>query len=337
MSVPETIADRSPGGAAPLPRLPMGPFVRTLFAALNDQKIPWAVARNHEGLPDYTRNDIDIIIRAADLARARRIVRDAAAKHGWVNLGEVDKYHYHSIWLASPDEDRQFLLIDLYTGFSDMGFDFADLELGLATRRPYVESVMVVPPGFAAATVIMKELLPHSILKESARANVQRGARDDEANFRQALERRLGPDLCSKLLDACKNADWEAAAALSPQLRGAVRRFSASNLLHAIGFLAMQVCHHLRFSPLSACIALIGPDGCGKTTIAQGLAQELFKRPYRLVRHMKTDFDILPKLGQFKRWGAKLLGRKPAAAAPPAPGTKHNGQKAPQPQRRSGR
>ena len=54
-------------------------------------------------------------------------------------------------------------------------------------------------------------------------------------------------------------------------------------------------------------IAILGPDGCGKTTVADHLAEVLAEQ--MIVRRMNFSFEILPPL-------SRILGRAPKEAAP---------------------
>ena len=54
------------------PEVAIGPLVRKFFHELNFSQVDWAVLRGSEGLPDYTRYDIDLLIRDEDIDRAER-------------------------------------------------------------------------------------------------------------------------------------------------------------------------------------------------------------------------------------------------------------------------
>ena len=306
------------------PEVAIGPLVKKFFHELNFSQVDWAVLRGSEGLPDYTRYDIDLLIRDEDIDRAEKALRKAAKHEGWSVVRIVDKFAYRCCMLISPGPERRYLPIDFFGGCHHRFYSIADGEYGLKARKRNVSGVNVVPAGFGAAVALLKELTRHPTFKENSREEVATGAREDAESFRRGVLKVLGEELTENLLSACQGDNWQVVEALVPEIRQAVKDGQNWWSSEAFEFFSTNVSQHLK-PPMSGLVVLLGPDGSGKSTIADRVAEELYKQPFKICRRYEYNFRILPELKQFKRKIAGLLGREVKEAAVIDPGTKGSG------------
>jgi thymidylate kinase len=184
--------------------------------------------------------------------------------------------------------------------------------------------VAVVPAGFGAAVALLKELTRHPTFKENSREEVRGGAQSDPETFRKGVGSILGAELTERLLVACQKDQWTAVHELVPEIRAAVHRTQHSLSATAFAFLLGNIRHHLR-PPMSGFVVLLGPDGSGKSTIGDLVADALYKEPFKVCRRFEYNFRIVPELKQFKRGIARLLGRPVAKTVAVLPGTRGSG------------
>ena len=314
-------------GDVQAPDVAIGPVVRKLFHELNFSQVDWAVLRGSEGLPDHTRYDIDLLIRDEDMDRAEKALRKAAKHEGWSVARIVDKFAYRCCMLISSGPERRYLPIDFFGGCHHRFYPIANSAYGLRTRKRNAAGVNVVPAGFGAAVALLKELTRHPSFKENSREEVATGAREDAESFRRAVLNVLGEELTENLLAACQGDNWDVVEALVPDIRQAVRGGQTWRSPDAAEFFFSNVSQHLH-PPMSGLVVLLGPDGSGKSTIGDLVAQQLYKQPYKICRRYEYNFRIVPELKQFKRIIAKLLGRKVQEAEVVDPGTKGSGMNA---------
>ncbi|MGB2351683.1 MAG: hypothetical protein ACPH9O_08665 [Akkermansiaceae bacterium] len=314
-------------GDVKAPDVAIGPLVRKFFHELNFSQVDWAVLRGSEGLPDHTRYDIDLLIRDEDIDRAERALIKAAKHEAWSVVRIVDKFAYRCCMLISPGPEHRYLPIDFFGGCHHRFYAIADGAYGLRARKRNAAGVNVVPEGFGAALALLKELTRHPSFKENSREEVARGAREDAESFRRAVLQVLGEELTENLLNACQNDNWDVVEALVPEIRNAVRNGQTFWSPDASEFFFSNISQHLR-PPMSGLVVLLGPDGSGKSTIADRVAQELYKQPYKICRRYEYNFRILPELKQFKKWVAGLLGRKLQEQEVIEPGTEGSGMNA---------
>jgi len=323
VSLEKPVASKLEQGLRP-EDVPIGPLVRRFFGLLDSAEVPWAVLRGSEGLPDYTRYDIDLLIRPDDTERAEVALRDAAAAEGWAVVRIVDKFGYRCCLLVSPGPVRRFLPIDFFGGCHHRFYRIADGAYGLAARTRNADGVAVVPPGFGAAVALLKELTRHPTFKENSREEVRAGALGDAESFRRGVDGVLGPQLTEALLTTCQAGDWAGVERLVPEIRREVEGQCAWWTPDAMKFFVSNVRHHLK-PPMSAFVVLLGPDGSGKSTIADQVAEALHKQPFKVCPRYEYQFRIVPELKQLKRRVARLLGRPVAEAVVVAPGTRGSG------------
>lgn len=88
---------------------------------------PMVMLRNYEGLPTTKPgNDIDLIVRSAELEGWKQSLKDAADEMG-IQIGEtLGDYYFRSY--AFHDEGREILKIDLNFAFVWRGVEFADID-----------------------------------------------------------------------------------------------------------------------------------------------------------------------------------------------------------------
>lgn len=303
---------------------PIGPWVRAFFAKMDDAGICWAVLRGAGDLPDETRYDIDLLIEPGRAAEGEALLREAAEQEGWQVRRIIDKWEYRCCLVIGPDGDPRFVPVDFFSRCLHRFHPIADGDYALEHRMKNSRGVWVVPDGFAAALSLLKELTRHDTFKANSRDEAQKGARDDAASFRAAVAGVLGDELAARLQKACAEGSWEQVEALAPDLRLAVNRGWSKRLPQAAKFLAMNWRHNRR-PPMSCFLVLLGPDGAGKSTVGDRVAEVLYQRPYKICRRFEYNFRIFPELKQFKRALAALTGRKPKTTAPPPPGTRGSG------------
>ncbi len=300
--------------------VPIGALVRRFFGALDTAELPWAVLRGADGLPDFTRYDIDLLVRPGDEDRVERELRGAAEAEGWAMVRLVEKFGYRCCLLVSPGPVRRFLPIDLFGGCHHRFYPMADWEFGLSSARLHEDGVRVVAPGFGATVTLIKELMRHPVFKENSRDEVRRGASEDPESFRRGVSGILSGNLTERLMEACRRDEWTQVEALAPEIRREVSAGASRFSPTAIRFFATNVRHILK-PPMSGFVVMLGPDGAGKSTIADRTAGQLYKNPYKIARRYEYNFRIMPELKTFKRKIAGLLGRKIVETKTVAPGT----------------
>lgn len=323
LQMPPGLGEHVPGEP-----LRIGPFIRDLASRLDTEGLSWAVLRHAEGLPDFTRYDVDLLTTPEALPQVIRLVKACARETGWRMAGTIRKRHYTCLMLmrGSGTSGLAFLPLDLFTGLEYRGLRMMDAESVLSSRVRTPNGIWTVPSGTDAAITLLKEWLPHGVLKENSRDSVQSQAAADPAGFRQALSSAVGESFAVSLVQRVRKGEWRISSSESRRLRQELRRRTpgaAWAALHAAG----SALAHLFRPSLSLMVCLAGADGSGKTTLARGLAGRTFKRPFKAVRYCHGNLGLLPR---FRDIRAFFRGSPPALEAP-EDGTPLRGMMAPVP------
>jgi len=305
-------------------RTSLGRFLRGVFSAFDQEGVTYAVLRNAQGLPDHTRNDVDLLLAPQCLEPATKIIRRLAKQHQWTEVARLEKFEYRCLVLKDRDGARGFLSIDLVTGLNYRFYPYGDARHGLNQRLRHPRGFWRVPEGCEAAVALLKELLARGTLRESCRQTIAHGVTRDGTYFKKILEIHLPPDQVDALAAECADGNWDALSQRAPALRKTITRPRWALLPRAAGYLMKTIRHYLR-PPLSCFAVIIGPDGSGKTSLMQAVSERLFENPFKMIRCYKSGFQILPPLKSVKNLCGSLLGQPRGKAAEPEPGRLHSG------------
>lgn len=300
--------------------LPIAPFIRALADRLDKARLQWAILRNAEGLPWHTRYDLDVLVDADHRERFLRIVETCAAETGWQVAGRMCKRHYACLMLAkgSVEKGFTFLPLDMFTSLEHRGLRYLDTREVLGKRLRNPNGFWTLPAGMQAAIAVLKELLPHRHLKEPALQSAKALAESDPDGFRRALDAAAGPDLGGRLAGMVQSGTGTMSREENHALRRELRLRNPSWIL-AYADAGLENLIHLFRPSLGFVVCLAGADGSGKTTLAQGLAADTFKRPFKACRYIHGNIGILPRFRDMRAFLCRLAGLKTPPAADQAP------------------
>ena len=306
-------------------------FLAPFFKALDEAGIVWAVAHGWEGLPTYARHDVDLIIPKRQLKRAVVILKSVAQETGWINYCHFKASNLHSYWILLPGEEISYFQIDIFTESSLRGIPFFSTKEPLKKRWRNDAGIWCMPYSYSGASVLIKELVANSRLEREARhRQVSDGLEKDRDNFIALLLEAFDGDkeLADDTVAVIENKDWDALARLSPRIRKRVMRVRPSNLWGIAVYVFDNI--RLRLFPfLRPFVALVGPDGCGKTTIADAIAEYFDHRPLCGLMRIHSNFPNALRLRDTYKAIMRLFGKKVEFTKEPEPGTKGMGMKPP--------
>lgn len=310
------------------------PCLTALFRALDDAGVTWAVMRGWERLPEWTRYDIDILVARKDVRRAVEMVRSVGASHGWMAYGILRQGAMSSVWMFKDDEvsGQSYLRIDIETGNQYRGIEIHESQKCLKDRilvdRGDDCRFWRMPDGYAGVAVLLKQMAVFGeVDTERRRQQVLCGLKDPE--FKSLIGNALkDANLVNELCRALDKKDWDAVREFGPRVKERLFRKTPKNFLR-MALYSLSLVKEM-FCPYMRClIVLAGPDGCGKTTVADAIVDRFKGRPFQSVMRVHMLFgvprmrDILAKV--FRVFGKTIKPQKVSA-----PGTRHCGMQKPQ-------
>lgn len=311
----------------------IAPFMCVIFRRLEEANVLWAVMRGWERLPEWTRYDVDILVARKDARRSVEVVKKVAAETGWKVYGVLKQGMMHSIWMLKDEggAGQSYLRIDIETGNSYRGIEIHESQKCLK-HRIFIErengcQFWRMPDGYAAVAVLLKQMaVSGEVDTERRRQQVMNGLGDPQFSIllRDALrDTALADELCAAL----SQGDWDAANRCGRRVQKCVFRNTPANLMR-MGLYGAGLLRQMAKPYMRCLIVLVGPDGCGKTTVADAIVDRFKGRPFQSVMRVHMLFgvprmrDILAKV--FRAFGKTIKPQKVSA-----PGTRHCGMQKP--------
>ena len=262
--------------------------------AWNRRGVRYAVAHGLEGYPDRLGRDVDVLVQASHVGVAVSAAADALEAHGLIVV------HLHPIWgpriVAVEPTSRAMLELHLITELNWRG-------AALITAPNATRSVgpIAVDPELSFAKRIIAPLLAGNTDKFDCKPDEFRFDEGEAVAASSLLARIMDADLGLALHRSIGAGDVAAAIAIAPAvrrsilLRGLTRtplRFAARSLRSVTRKLSQP------FAASAPTVALVGPDGAGKSTLIRGLlARDHGVFTNVVVRHWRPQ--LLPRLGAF--------------------------------------
>jgi thymidylate kinase len=233
------------------------------------------VLRNYENLPAATSNDVDVLVGAQQVCEAQRVMIAAAGDCGYVLHNRVE-FATISHFFFHPASLRQ-IQIDIFFKLAWHTFEWAPTATVLALRVE--RSLFCVPhPAHEAVLNLLGRLIYHGYVKEKYRPIILAGFRAFPEQARGLLAEGFGPKLANQVLEHCLGEQWPQVERLWRPLQEALvwRRITRHGLATMRGLLqdALRGTRRL-LRPAGITVALVGPDGSGKSTIGQKVMENL--------------------------------------------------------------
>ena len=257
-------------------------MLQSVLAVLERRGISYCVQHGYESYPEHVPSDVDCFVSRDFLA--------AAAPHGLPGLlGELAAQGLtpvqwfrggaHGIVLQAQGASRPlvFLQLDLSDGchWNRRVPFYSDTEI-LASRRRY-RNFWIPAADIEFACTLIRRLLKRCLTNSHARRLSQLW-RENPAGGREQLQRWFSTADVELIAEAATSEQWQT-------VRGQLQRLRRTLLLRAIARQPMRVvvngwCGAVRRlrrleQPRGYHLLLLGPDGAGKSTVAEELQRQL--------------------------------------------------------------
>lgn len=252
-----------------------GQFVRAVFDTWRRERIAFLILRNYESLPEQTTNDIDVLVAPRQREVAERLLRSVAHEHGFA-LHNRAEFSTLALYFHHPESLEQ-VHFDLFTDLRWRNLRFLECDEFL-NRRVERNGFYVPHPADEAATNLLAYTIYSGRVKEKYKEQVSAVAKVEAHSMQQVLARSYGSRNAWALVQAAAREDWPAIEKRIPALR---RRLFCRHLnrrpLWTLWSNARNAFRLLRrfLHPPGIVVAICGPDGSGKSTVHERLAELL--------------------------------------------------------------
>lgn len=273
----------------------MQTMVESIFARLDRAGIPYCLLRNRHQIPwGLTAwSDLDVLV-PADI-NSPKLVKLFADLHP----GQIVDVRPGVVTFSFPVMDR-FLRVDMCYGDLDWrGAPFAYADEVLAGRWND-DGIMVASRMHQAYVTWISKLVWSGFYSETYTTAIVDAWREDAEGFRSLLERSFGTNLAGQLIRLIETDRLANSEKLIPQLRRqlwlrSLRRHPGSQLRASFAQTRSRISTLVH--PSGLVVALVGPDGVGKSTVVEEFRQASARQmPCGRVDHITQDRRTLPAL-----------------------------------------
>lgn len=301
-------------------------LVRLFFARLDELRIVWAVAHGWYGLPHYARHDVDLLVNRRDVRIVEGVLREVCRQTGWILYGSFRNSILWSYWLLLPGVEQSYFQVDVMVESGMRGRPFFRTRLGrdeLGRRWKNEEGIWCVSYAFAAASDLLKELIANSRFEGLLRfRHVEDALKFEPEELQRLLADASGnPVLARHIVELCQKGSYGELRQCASAIRRGFMHYSWRD-----GFsLGRYVYDYFRLkfhSFLRLMVVIIGPDGCGKTTIGDGIEARFKYRPFLNVMRVHSNFSSAVRMRDIKTFFMRMMGKSIAFKPDVSAGTR---------------
>jgi len=277
-------------------------FIQSLFDELKRMEIEYCVERNYEKLPYYAGNDVDILVQKDQLHELHNILLEVGKLSGWTLITKAKSYGGSRYYFAqfgsmqNTEFDVQsdnpphlhagaksqiaLLHIDITFKKNWKALEFASAKHVLAGRKPY-NTFYIPSAGAEAAISLLTRLIHHGYVKEAYKERIRSLVGETPNVFGNIIRESFGQKSATDLLERIGKSDWDGIESKTSALRHrllfrALFRHPVEQMFNWLNYVANRLQRF--FNPVGSFVVLLGPDGSGKSSVANQLV--LMLKPF---------------------------------------------------------
>ena len=289
--------------------------LQALFDLLEEDGIPYCVVGDARRLPERIESDVDLVVPRDTFAEMPRALawfcRTFDLRLVQMIRHEQSALYFILAWSGESGELRT-LAIDVCSDYRRAGRRLLGAEELLAQRgraldEDGAEKGFYVPAPYMQFIYYLLKKVDKLDLKPSHGEYLTELWSADAYRASREIARFWQDSADAELLErAAEHGEWAAVRAQLPRLRRAMRRVARLTVLDAIGELRRRL-GRLR-APTGLVVALLGPDGAGKSSVIERMMEDLAP-VFRRVRSM----HLRPRLRWWRRGADELPVTEPHA------------------------
>lgn len=270
-------------------------IIENIIISSND--LNYCILRNYEEIPDTIRHDVDILLDKQDYCKFVLRIKKICLRYGLKMKKVWDRDSFSTYVLYDITDHMHLLKLDIWTDLCWRGISWIDTKYILHTRKKF-HNFYKPSIGCEAAVSMMKELFGGGDVPQKYYNQIQRGVKEDRDHFLTALK-PVWKRYADFFADNIMCDDWNTinkfkSGYRKELLKASIRKRQFWKHISQVMVVAWTaIVQYLKMEGML--IVFAGPDGSGKTTVIDGLKQEL-KLLYPKIQVFHTRLEIFPEL-----------------------------------------
>jgi thymidylate kinase len=270
-----------------------------LAGVLAEERLSYCILHGWQPWPQASPSDVDIATTADDLGRLEETLRCGRCGR-LVQLLQHEASGYYFVLAAPHGQAMRFIALDVATDYRCGGRIFFSAQ-DLLRHRRWVNGLWVAAPQMELAYLLVKKISKR-VLPEHQKSNLRALCSSLGEEAYTTGRRLLGARWGTLVIDWLVRSDWMTFERHLPRLRRMLRWQAAKR--DPLGLVRYWLSDARRWwrrwsYPTGLCVAVLGPDGAGKSTLVNRLGEDLlgaFRRT--AVFHLRpTLIDKKPERG----------------------------------------
>ncbi len=281
-------------------------FLSGFFTELNESGIKYCVLKNYEQLPLQVGNDVDIWIEQGSQDQCREILLNIGTNGGWemITYSPRLKYKGEGDYFFINEDRSEIVHIDLWSYLNRRGVRYLN-DAVFANNLCLHENGFYIPsPGLEASILLLKDLIYQGKILVKYRKRITLLFKQDPDAFFQSIKATFSEPVSQFIIDRSTDARWDELEKGYRRLRRDLFKkilfeCPLSYCLDSLFFFFDRSKKYL-FPKTGIFLILLGPDGSGKSTIAEGVMNsEVIQKLFMNKRYFHSRFDFLPPLRKY--------------------------------------
>lgn len=259
---------------------------RAVIAALAKECKSYCMLSGYENLPDSFDTDIDFMVNNQDFERMPQIIQQVALQTNTRLFHSVEHEITARSYSLAAQSGSQMTVVqpDSTCDYRHFGSLWLRADEVLAARIWHPRGFYIPAPAHEFAYYLIKRLNKRSISPEHG-LKLHRLYLEDQAGCDRMIARFWKGTQQSRIREMAVSNDWTKMSLSLEAVRSELTQNTGESASEKLAFSSRHAVHFMRrmTQPTGGWIALIGPDGSGKSAIIGAISQQ-FTAAYREVK-----------------------------------------------------
>lgn len=276
-------------------------FIIALTEEFKKQNISYCIFKNYQDIDQKETGDFDFLISKKDRQRIRRIVINLSHFFG------LKCTHRNKVWFdryvlynEAENDKLCYVTIDFFHRMEWWGLKIINTEKVIKWSKPFENYNYYVPDrGLEAFLVYIYPTISGGVLKDRYKPLIFENVTKNEFNI--AFKSIFGPKITEKVIILLKAYQFKIPRLLLMRMR--LKLFFknlSEDFIGTFSFFVLNVIQAISnmLFPKGVWVALLGPDGCGKSTVSNVIKNSLERKIFGKIEIIHFRPSLLPSLSK---------------------------------------